>query len=337
MCRLLYFPYISIPNASWLVQALLYWDGVATIVPTDYLEYPDQFSSFARELVQENIIQTVQPEEYAYSYYDEFMTFLKWARAHAPQFRLNRIFRRNQNISQTYLHAGKIGDILGSEFMRLGFARRSDDQWYEMTEQLSMAFMTFLAILIGREENYVPMTDSCQGMLSLFDATSHPASTSEGTIRDALRTTMLNDIFPVPSNMNNLSDLLRFRDKYHDELQRFRRHIENFLISLDGLSEDLQRERCRNFQLEIQDELKEIKGHMGWFRAPKINFGTVMSALPSVYGAISGDPVSAGIGVGAVFGQMIWNSDRNENLRKPLAYAALYQNRFHGRQGKLHM
>ena len=29
----LYFPYISVPQGSWFTRVLLYWDGVASVVP----------------------------------------------------------------------------------------------------------------------------------------------------------------------------------------------------------------------------------------------------------------------------------------------------------------
>lgn len=335
MCKLLYFPYISIPNASWLKQALLYWDGVATIVPTDYLRYPSQFSSFARELVRENIVQAIQPEEYANAYYEEFRAFLEWAKMYPSHFLLSEASGHGRKASQVYVHTGKLGSVLGSGLIKLQYARRIDDQWYEMNGQLSMCFMAFLAILIGREEDYVPMTDFYQGMSTLFDVTPQPAPRNARRIRAVLRNTILEDIFPVPDKIEDLNDLLRFKDRYFDELQSFRRHIEDFLISLDGLPEELQRERCQNFRLNVQDELEEIKGHMGRFCAPQINFGTLVPVLPCIYETVKGNPVGAGVGMAAVFGQMIWNDERKRNLRKPLAYAALYRDRFYGWRSKL--
>lgn len=328
MCRLLYYPYISLPNAAWLTQALLYWDGISTIVPTDYLEYPNQFSSFARGLVRENIIQTVQPEEYVDSYYDEFMTFLEWSKAHSSHFLLEKT--ANKATTQFYLHAGKLGVKMRREFIHLGFARRVNSRWCEVNRQFSMSFMTFLAVLIGQKDNYVPMTDSYQGMSTLFDVGIQAPSKNKRRIRNTLRNSILDDIFPVPYNVNDLSDILRFKERYQDELQRFRRYIEDFIISLDGLSEEVQIRRCQNFRVDIHDSLDEIKGHMGWFRAPKINFGTLVSILPCVYEAMNKNPTGTAVSLAAVLGQMSWNDEKDKNLRKPLAYAALYRDRFHG-------
>lgn len=63
MNKLLYYPTISIPDPFWLPNALLYWDGLATIAPVQYLEDPSRFSPLMRSLLREELIEIVQPEE----------------------------------------------------------------------------------------------------------------------------------------------------------------------------------------------------------------------------------------------------------------------------------
>lgn len=36
----LYYPYINLPQDAWSTRALLYWDGLATIVPMEHLRIP---------------------------------------------------------------------------------------------------------------------------------------------------------------------------------------------------------------------------------------------------------------------------------------------------------
>lgn len=40
MDKLLYFPYISIPNTEWTIHSLLYWDEVASIIPFEFMQDP---------------------------------------------------------------------------------------------------------------------------------------------------------------------------------------------------------------------------------------------------------------------------------------------------------
>ncbi len=79
MNSLLYYPTISIRDSSWLPKAMLYWDGIATIAPVEYLNDPSRFSAFTRALLREGLIEIVQPEEYAYTHYEEYTAFFEWA------------------------------------------------------------------------------------------------------------------------------------------------------------------------------------------------------------------------------------------------------------------
>lgn len=323
--RLLYFPYISIPNAAWLTQALLYWDGVATIVPCDYLKQPRRFTPFARALLQEGVIQAVPPEEYAYSFTDDYLRFLDWVQQHRDCFRLERT--RQPQIRQYNLHIGKLG-FMGDEFVRMGLAVRVDLRWYMVSKSLSMSFMTFLAMLIGRNENYIPTTDTYQGMSALINIEPQSSGRNAQAVRGRFRNSILESIFPVPCNVD-LYDILRFKEKYHDELIRFRRKVETFISFLETLPSEEQQRQCQSFLLDIEDELEELKGQMRWFRAPRIDFGTLIAALPSAFSIANKDSLGAVANLSLLLCELIWNRTRTENLHKPLAYAALYQNRFY--------
>jgi hypothetical protein len=323
MNKLLYYPYISIPNSAWLTQALLYWDGIATIVPAEFLKRPRQFTSFARDLVNQGIIETVQPEEYAYIYYYEFLGFLDWAVKNQDHFKLSETdFAKQYN-----LHVGKLG-FIATELADCGLARRVDDQWYMVNSQLSKAFMTFLAILIGQATELTPTTDTYQGMSSLFNIEKQPAYKNSTVVRNTLRNSILKEIMPIPKGVQNYAQILRYKDKYHDELVRFRRHIEGFIAVLDGLPNCLQKERRDFFILDAKDEIEQIKGHMQWFQTPSIEMGTIIPALSSCIDVISGNYLGTAVNLAGLLNETIINKNRNTNRNKPLAYAALYQSRF---------
>lgn len=328
MSKLLYYPYISIPNATWLAQSLLYWDGLATIVPTEFLRNPHGFSPFARQLLQDGVIEAVLPEEYAYSRPDDFLRFLEWVEEHLSEFSLNYPKRTLVPTRMYHIHVGKLG-FIGSELEHWGLSQRVDNKWYTMDPKLAQAFMTFLAILIGQETDRIPMTDTYQGMSSLFCIGKLAPRTNAQIVRNKLRGSILDHILPVPSLVENYTDLLRFKDRYHDELVRFRCHIEDFIVSLEESSPEVQYERCRHFLLNAQEEIDQIKGHMGYFHAPEIDMGTFVAALPSVFGVARGNYENAVVNLVPVIGEMVVNRERGANRRKPLAYAALYKNRTH--------
>ena len=327
MSRLLYYPYISIPNADWLTQAILYWDGVSTIVPAEYLQKPNQFSKFARSMVREGIIETVLPETYAYSYSSEFFKFLDWATENAHHFRLPPHGLTYNTAKQYNIHAGKLG-FLAEELERNGLARRIDEQWYTMNSRLSMAFMAFLAILIGQAEDYIPTTDQYQGMSILFNLDRQNAYNNSRVVRNTLRNSILDNILPVPSGEQDLLSLLRFKERYHDELIRFRNRIEEFIVELDGLPEEIQAERRDYFLFTAQDEIEQIKGHMGVLRFPEIKMGTLVTALSSTIDFAANNPIGGTANLLNLLVDVFGNEDRDTNFHKPLAYAALYKQKF---------
>ncbi len=200
--------------------------------------------------------------------------------------------------------------------------------------------MTFLAILIGQETDRDPVTDYFLGISSLFYVDRRTASRRSRTVRNALRNSILDKILPVPQGLHGikgLQEVRRFKDRYHDELERFRRHIEDFILSVDGQSTEVQDERQKLFLKNIQEEIDELKGHMGWFRTPQIDLGTFIAALPSAVGVLSGElsgesATTAAVGVAALVGETMYNRERAANRKKPLAYAALYQQQYDHRK-----
>lgn len=327
MCKLLYYPYISIPNSSWLIQALLYWDGIATIVPVNIMKHPEHFSPFARKLVQEGLIETVQPEEYAFNCPDYYLSFLEWARANSSRFTPN--FNGDSALLSTQynIHAGKLGYI-GDELVSMGLAERIDEHWFSMDSQLSESFMTFLAMLIGQETGRIPSTDTYHGMSSIFCIDNKTPTQSANIVKNSLRNSMLNQFLPIPSTVHSLNDIQRFKERYRDKLINFRAHVENYISSLESLPIEVREIKYLEYIASSKDEIEQLKGHMRFFKAPKIDMGTLVAAIPSAFEAFRGNYLEATAGIAPLLFKTVWNDDRNGNLKKPLAYAALFQDRF---------
>lgn len=61
MNNLLYYPYINLPNTDWAIRALLYYDNISSIVPTQYFYEPEQYEPFMREVIQNELIHPINP------------------------------------------------------------------------------------------------------------------------------------------------------------------------------------------------------------------------------------------------------------------------------------
>ena len=78
--KVLYFPYINVPNSIWFTRMLLYWDEVGAIVPYDFIERPERLDEHTRSLVQATLVKQVIPGEFLNkipAYKDSFVNYLE--------------------------------------------------------------------------------------------------------------------------------------------------------------------------------------------------------------------------------------------------------------------
>lgn len=274
------------------------------------------------------------------SHYEDYNAFLDWALHNAGSFTLepNRLSGEHSIPYVPYdMHTGKLGYCFANELVRAGLSGRIDSEWFQVDQKLGMAFMMFLSILIGQETDRDPVTDRFLRVSSLFYIDRHTASKHSVNIQSALRNSILDQILPVPQDLYGMKGLQRvrkFKERYHDELERFRRHIEDFILSIDGLPKTVQNERREIFLKNSKEEIDNLKGHVDWFQAPQIDMGTFIAAAPCAVSALSGDLAGSAVSIAALIGETIYNQDRTSDHRKPLAYAALYRRRYGRRQGK---
>lgn len=336
MSKLLYYPTISIPDSSWLPKALLYWDGLATIAPLDYLKDPSMFSPFMRTLLKEELIEVETPEKYLDVYFDEYTAFFDWAVCNADSFSIAK--REQEEFMTLNLHRSKVGGFFCEKLIHENLGQRIDRRTIQVDRKLGESFMTFLALLIGQNTDRAPVTDSTLGVSSLFYLDRHTASSQENAVQNRLRNSILDEILPVPVELHGVEGIRKvcqFKERYCDELERFRGHIEDFILSVDGQPTVVQNLRRKLFLKKVQEEIDEIKGHMGWFRAPKIDLGTFIAVLPSALGTLYGGSATAAMaGVAGILGETMYNRERTTNRKKPLAYAALYQRQLKKRSVK---
>ena len=334
MDKLLYYPFMSIPKSDWLVQSLLYWDGIATIIPLKEQRNLRNITPFARNLIQDGLIESLSPEEYAYIHPDEYLEFLDWVTSNRSRFICDyNTIRNHQRVHISKLNnvnVGKLG-FLGDEFVKMGVAYRQDSQWYVLNKDLSLYFMTFLAVLIGMETNYIPTTDQHKGLNYLLNLDTQSNNISNKA-NARFRSVILNKLLPVPSHIENYYDVYKFKEKHYDQLISFRRKIETFLVSLSEHTENEKCKLCDAFCEDAIEEIDDLKGKLGFFKAPRINLDTVFTASPAIYDFANNNVAEGCIGLIPVVFKMFYNDNRKRNLLNPLAYAAFVNNSFPNRR-----
>lgn len=343
----LYFPYISIPRTPWLIQALLYWDSVASIAPREFTENLDQLQPHMRQLIADRMVTLISPSEYIWRIEDFEEKFLEiidskprsfWHHSETGPFlpsgmRRERIhsekfiipeFRKNQ------IHADKLSSLI-SELTKRGLASKGHQNWYYVDEKVANYFMTYLAVGISGLANYRPVSDKYSG-LSAFSGDDLKGMPP---LRSRLRARVLEEILPTPAVVKDFRDIYRFKEKHGVQLKKFKRRIERFLISVETLSYHEAKELVDDFIQEVREEKEEIVRRMEEGRMSRITFNTVCAVCGAgaglAGGVAMGNPYAIGVGTFGLASQ-IWSIYKSNNLNEfsnnPMAYAVYVQRKF---------
>ncbi len=279
--RVLYFPYIRVPESNWLTQMLLYWDQVSSIVPYDFVENPESLGPYMLSLVREELVFQVIPGAYIYEiprFFDGFMTYVEGLS--------QEIDRRRDHFahgSTFRIHIEKL-DNIGDALVRQRLATPDRYPWYNVERDTADDFMSYLAASLGqvRSVDSSPVTDNSEYLRRLALAgVPQDAITSQ---LDALRIQVLDRVLPVPSHSVQASEIRAFKEQHHNELGDFRRRVERELVDAASISDPVLRDRhLEIFFDETRTRMEEIQEAMrgaGWETA---RTGlSVIAAIPGV-------------------------------------------------------
>lgn len=221
----LYFPYINVPSTSWTTQAILYWDKLATIVPMDHLDRPEQMDVLTRELLSEGLVEPIVPGMYLYEAqrFDEcFIEFVE----KRVQFNRSRSIDPTTTSQVTRIHAEKMGQI-PDYLVEKGLAKRLDHAWYEIETPLANQFMAYLATVLGAipEVNATPITDKAQFAVAL--RSRRPVTKRDETLNSfKAREVILKSLLPIPDGPVDVNKLIMFKNRHGHLLQALRTKIE---------------------------------------------------------------------------------------------------------------
>ncbi|WMT41748.1 DUF6236 family protein [Paenibacillus sp. D2_2] len=332
MERILYYPYIAVPNTKWLTHALLYWDEVASIVPSDYFNQPELHDPYMLELVKANLVRQLPPLDEMGTptgFVDGFIEILERLlpkSAAAVERKVEKRFAR--------IHSEKMFYNIYHELRVRGIAREGDGPWYEVEEQISMWFMLYLAAYIGKRDNYTPITDKRIPQIHLYPGPKPKGkeilNPEQIQSRRRNRTLVLQGLLPVPRDNVQLEDIIKFKEKYGTQLKKFRSDIEVFLLDLEIHPVNQVDERIKHFVINKNLEIEELVRKMdeSW-GITLLDIARVGSILTSFIQTIADKSVLSftNATTSALTGvhDFVKSKGKAELLSHPLAYAALYQ------------
>ena len=328
--NVLYFPYINVPENEWLVQTLLYWEKVGSIVPFEYAFNPHKLSKFMGDLVNNELVTPIKPGEHLNKipfFEDAFLNLVD------TNEEINRNKQKKLSIHNSQrIHLEKMGH-LSKELIQRKLAKESRYPWFYVEQITANFFMAYLSSVLGKCEGISmdPITDE---MTSLAVFSQMPTHRTDISLYES-RFGVLKKVLPTPIGENfNVKTLVDFKENHKVLLNKFRRHIEKELIEICDISDEhLREQRYSLFVEEITDERDEIISSLEQYWS-KLRYGTISSVLPPAITTSVGIAsqnwntliLSVPILLGAI-GQAFKSEQAifSDILSNPIAYAALAQ------------
>lgn len=268
MEKLIYFPYISVEKSPWLYKSLLYWDSISVITPLEYFENPCQFNSYMNPLIEEDMVKLVHPSSYIsrdrFSFEQKFINLVKSNyinNSFSEKTRFTQSYRPNHEY--TPIHFDKMEYDLGRFLESEGLAFKNGD-WWLVHKLVARDFMHYLAMLIGSMGGYSPATDSTQHISGNVVKMRMPVYNREqlGEERERYRRAqstfhVLDGIFSIPKNIEDIGELIDFKHKNQKLLKHFQKLVKETVSEIETFPISQKEDRLK-FHLEHIEEEKRV-------------------------------------------------------------------------------
>ena len=289
--KLLYFPYINVPNKLWTMQSVLYWDEVGAIVPTIFKENPNNLEENMYKLVKSELVTQVFPGNFVKSIPNFDSSFLNIINKKKFDLEKRRKNYKKENVSK--IHVEKLGDKLVKELVELGIANKSPHEWgwYYVESKTARLFMMYLATLISKVGGFTPATDNPKNIDFTID--------QKGFLKkdQKIRGELLKNLMPYIDNPN-FDRLRKFKDKNYDHLQGFRNLIETTVIEINAIKKDRRKKYLKLKVEEINYYRDIISARLNESKIGKIVFGSIFGITQAALGYSVANQFQSGFEIG---------------------------------------
>jgi hypothetical protein len=329
----LYFPRVIVPETSWFMQVLLYWDSAATIIP-EYVSKDrseERLSSYTADLVQAGLVRLIQPRDVLgvsmKTFDEQFLAFLD--AQELPKLSGAGLLI---SIDWDYLSINLFWDLVSRGLAR---PRDRNDRQFVVEETTIELFMTYIAgSLRSTDPQLHPVTDSRQSLAALASPVTDSASQLQ-----ALRYATIMQALPMPSGLVPAAELASFKDKHCEQLHRLHHYLNGSLVDVAVLDDPVLRQaKTASILQEVTDDVAVLREQMTKRAWPRVVFAGIGGVVAS--GLITGAAITAGgsallMGLGISGGVLSMGPAAYQvtdlvraprfDTRSPLAYAALAQ------------
>lgn len=322
--NILYYPAINLPKNEWSIKSLLYWNEVGVIVPYEYIENPKLLGSDMREMVNSNLVRQFIADDYTEKQYRVSSSII--AAIKNENFDLEERQKNFKNGNTWNIHKQKFTGQLFELLVDYKLASKVPDEfkynWYFVEEKTAGLMMTYLAAIISTDIGYTPATDN-EDYIKEVDHSSVVKNKM-----DLIRSQILQNVMPYPQDVD-FASLMKFKEKYFDQLMDFRRTIEKACLGVSSMTNEESKNQLLQLEIEkINDGKEELIARLKEGKIGKIALGTVKGIL--VDGAIAvftGDVISPAATLFGGINEVIKEYNGNPIKDDDLAYLALIDQR----------
>lgn len=285
---ILYYPTCSIPDSKWLRQALLYFDEVASIVPSD-LDWGTgkvgealvPLTPDIKSLEGEGAFRRVPPELLFvighWQLSDKLLDKFKKAINSEP---FRQLLAANKHHRFTELHRDKISDQC-MDYLAENNLIKFDEQnpgyageWFLVEEKTALLYMSLLAQALADVDHELTVTGTDlpeYERLVFYETSPHNGF--------ACLVTRFSNVLPVPRNDVPFAKILRFKESRRGELLHFRQKLDELQQRLSTATEQREiNEILSHSSNSLQVELNDLTEQLHDSRIPTI-LGSVKSLM----------------------------------------------------------
>lgn len=291
MDKLLYFPYINLPETDWTVRTLLYYDNIGSIVPQEYFYSPERnYEPFMLELVRSELVVPINPIEVLDNPWEISTPFIKFLEKNEK-----RLLKRRKNFSlgrkgkihigkfsTARIHADKFDGEIFYQLEQLGLAERDNGQWYSVEKNTANHLMNYLATVISTKLEMRPTTDR-------FKKSYYSYKDIE---ENKKRQTILSNLIPFPEEID-LNKIRKFKDKHIDLLKDFKNNVEQLVLD-ENLINGTDLFKLKIEELSIRKD--ELSKKMNESQINNIIFGSACGIIGAIQGLKTAETTGALIG-----------------------------------------
>ncbi|AVH55737.1 MULTISPECIES: hypothetical protein [Streptomyces] len=286
MAVLLYYPLVT-PPTEIVHQALLYWDGVASVVPRESEIYDAAVSPDLKDLRRRGLytpltfdrrsMEVLQDPEYRGAFRGNSASQVLMEELH----RLSRNRDRWGLVPNSVIYGSKMSYWLERELLRLDLAVPNRERGFWSLTVPTEVWQLIIGVTVrelacGDRASYVPYTENDEAYRWALRAPAQdrvPAWEVE-----------LGKLLPVPAPGTATADVLAFRERYDDERLRLMRALHRMLGDLRR-DYDHPADVLAQLEVELKQAAKDYRGaakssRMAWVnRSVTVTVGVAAAAV----------------------------------------------------------